>query len=79
MKTLTLIPGLLVAAAVLTWTVLAWRRGREKRRRWEGEFCPGCGYDLRASRDKCPECGRPIRRFPVDNSAFTVPRPPSSP
>ena len=67
--------GLLMMGAVVAWCALAWRRGREKGRRWQQDLCPECGYDLRASKDKCPECGRLIRRFPADNRAFTVPRP----
>ena len=30
------------------------------RRRQEHGFCPACGYDLRASRERCPECGMPV-------------------
>ena len=48
-------PYLLAVAAVLP----AWRLAAVARRRRRGRagLCPACGYDLRATPGRCPECG----------------------
>jgi hypothetical protein len=37
--------------------VLVIRRRRRRARRRAAGLCVRCGYDLRATPDKCPECG----------------------
>jgi len=47
------IPFVLLAALVIYQNWPAWQR----RRRLRGGRCERCGYDLRASPERCPECG----------------------
>jgi hypothetical protein len=44
------------AALPMCWVASALRRARRQRRRHYG-LCVSCGYDMRASSERCPECG----------------------
>jgi hypothetical protein len=52
------IPYWIVIALTALEPVLAFRAAMRERQRRRTGICPICGYDLRATPDRCPECGR---------------------
>jgi hypothetical protein len=49
---------IVLATAILPVARLAGWRRRARRLRMRPGFCRQCGYDCRATPDRCPECGR---------------------
>jgi hypothetical protein len=51
-------PKMMVVGPVLALTIVRYDRRRLRGETWEENgLCRRCGYDLRATRDRCPECG----------------------
>ena len=50
----------IIAVLLLQPTLFVFRYRRRQQQMDEGPRCAKCGYDIRASKDRCPECGTPI-------------------
>lgn len=51
---------LLISSTPLLWQLVLMTRRRRAAKRQSAGLCVECGYDLRASGDRCPECGHVI-------------------
>ena len=63
------LPAAAFAAIALIAGLIA-RRLRRRARARAKNLCPTCGYDLRASPDRCPECGGTTQAAPLVTSAI---------
>src|SRR5436190_192466 len=55
------IPHWLILLLTAPWPLWWLAKQRKLTRRQRAGLCVQCGYDLRASGDRCPECGTEIR------------------
>ncbi len=55
-----IVPNWALALLFAACPAVVMRQRRRERRRVAAGLCV-CGYDLRASADRCPECGRAVR------------------
>ena len=57
------VPFAVMLMPASAWVLIYFRRKR-RRDKWRkaGTVCVTCGYDLRATPNRCPECGRLVRR-----------------
>ena len=60
-------PHALVCLIALPMPVLAITRFRRRHKRQRSGACLNCGYDLRATPERCPECGRVPQSGAVEN------------